>query len=101
MNKQDTIIKKGEVILFSLGDGFDYHVEGLCRAKKEIDLKKVREKYLKQYPYQRKEYLFKLNCFIKWILIDNVLAEGIPFTECHVDDFDGEFALGKKEGGLT
>ena len=97
MNKQDTIIKKGELFMFSEGNYSDYQINAVCRAKKNIDIEAAKQEYFELYPKQEEDYAFEPYRFIKWIIVDKDLAEEIiQYKEWYLGEYSADFSLEDK-----
>jgi len=97
--KSKNIIKKGELFLFSIGEFSNYGIKATCKAQKDIDVEEIKQQYLEQYPDQEEYCEFEPYRFIKWVLVDQGLAEEISCKELHMDYCAPIFAL--KDKGLN
>lgn len=60
-------IPKGTVVLFSSGEYSDYNVEGLMRAKQDINPEAVRDEYMSQFPEEMLKYTFHQENFLNFL----------------------------------
>lgn len=98
MNDKVKVIPKGAIFTITTGEYSDYETWAVCRALKEIDVDAIQEEYLAEHPGERKEYRFKEERAISWLINEKNYAEEMNFFELHLGDYStADFCLYSKE----
>ncbi len=80
------IIPAGSIFTVTTGEYNDYSVQGVFRAKVDIDAEALRDEWLIMHPDQRRDYRFKAFDFMGWVARRD-LIEALDCFEWHLTDY--------------
>lgn len=80
------VIRAGSLLIVSTGEYSDYSVDGVFRAKSDIDPEALRSEWLALHPEQTVRYCFRDEQFLAWVAGKGLL-EPIDCTEWHLGDY--------------
>lgn len=91
-------IKKGSFFALTNGCYSDYEMVTICKATQDIDVSALHDEYLSLRPEQAKEFRFKDDEFIKWLIVDKKVCKELDYFEWHLGNYsDGEFSLDERK----